>query len=45
MGLGIIGCDPLQVMTRVEDGKAAVVLEHKNGEQARIHGTGGLEDW
>ena len=38
MGPGIVGCDPLQGMTRVEDGEAAVVLAHESNEQAHIHG-------
>ena len=38
-GPGIVGCDPLQGMTRVEDGEAAVVLAHESGERARIRGS------
>ena len=39
VGRGIVGCDPLQGMTRVEDGKATVVLAHESGERARIRGS------
>ena len=37
MGLGIIGYDPLQGMTCVEDVEVAMVLAHESGERACIH--------